>query len=138
MLQEIRGTVSFKDWLPIWAHEFLQVEKMRGNVEAGTRAVNVTSWEPLRRTFHIDEGPAGIARVRTYFYPHWVATEEGRSLSTSAAADGVLLIAIPAQAADIEVVFREPGRVRIAALVSTTAWFLIVGLAFFGWLRRTN
>ena len=138
MLQEIRGTVSFKDWLPIWAHEFLQVEKMRGNVEAGTRAVNVTSWEPLRRTFHIDEGPAGIARVRTYFYPHWVATEEGSSLSTSAAADGVLLIAVPAQAADIEVVFREPGRVRIAALVSTIAWVLIVGLAVFGWLRRTR
>jgi len=138
MLKETRGTVSFKDWLPIWAHEFLQVEKMRGNVEAGTRAVNVTSWEPLRRTFHIDDGPAGIARLRTYFYPHWVAMEEGRSLSTSAAADGVLLVAVPAQAADIEVVFREPGRVRIAALVSTVAWVLIVGLVVFGWLRRTR
>src|SRR5258708_34743243 len=87
---------------------------------------------------HIEEGPAGIARVRTYFYPHWVATEEGRSLSTSAAPDGILLIAVPPHAADIEVVFREPGRVRTAALVSTIAWISLAALAVFGWLPRAN
>jgi hypothetical protein len=138
MLQEIRGAVSFKDWLPIWAKEFMQVEKMSGQVEAGTRAVTVTSWEPQRRVFHIGAGPEGFARVRTYFYPHWVATESGRSLATSATPDGVLLVSVPAHAADIEVVFREPARASIAAIASAITWVSIVGLAVFGWLRRSR
>ena len=134
VVQEVRGTVSFKDWLPIWAKEFMQVERMDVKVEADTRAVTITSWAPERRVFHIGEGAAGLARVRTYFYPHWVATENGRSLATSAAPDGVLLLSVPAEAGDIEVVFREPPRVRVAAIESAIAWVAIVGLAVFSLL----
>jgi hypothetical protein len=136
LLQEIRGAVSFKDWLPTWANDFLQLEKMNSQVEAGARSITITSWEPQRRLFHVDAGPSGVAHVRTYFYPHWVATEGGRSLNTSAAADGTLLVTIPDRAADVEVAFREPQRVRIAAIVSALAALGIVGLAIFGWRRR--
>lgn len=136
VLQEIRGAISFKDWLPIWVHDFLQVQKMSGQVDAGTRAVTVISWESERRVFHIEAGPAVMARVRTYFYPHWKASETWRALTTSAAPDGVLLVAVPEQAADVEVVFREPVRVRIAASASIVALILIATLAFLGWGRR--
>ena len=138
MLQEIRGAVSFKDWLPIGANDFMHVEKMSGNVEAGMRPVTVNSWEPQRRLFHIGEGPAGFARVRTYYYPHWVAIENGQRLSTSAAADGVLLVSVPPRAADIELVFREPARVRIAAVASAIAWTMMAGLWVLGRLRRSR
>jgi len=138
LLQEIRGAVSFKDWLPIWAHEFLQTEKMNGQVEAGTRVVTVNAWESQRRLFHIEAGPAGVAHVRTYFYPHWVATEGGRSFNTSPAADGTILVSVPERAADIAIEFREPPRVRVAAIVSAVGALGIVGLAIFGWRRRSR
>jgi hypothetical protein len=138
MLQEIRGAVSFKDWLPIGANDFMHVEKMSGNVEAGIRAVTVNLWEPQRRLFHLGDGPAGFARVRTYYYPHWFATENGQRLPTSAAPDGVLLVSVPPGAADIELVFREPPRVRVASLASAIAWTLIAGLWVLRWLRRSR
>jgi hypothetical protein len=139
LLHEIRGAVSFKDWLPIWASELLQVDKMNGQVEASTRPVTITAWQPERRLFHIAAGPSSVARVRTYYYPHWLATEGGRSLNTSAAADGTLSVTVPDRAVDVEVVFREPGRVRVAAFVSAIAALAILALAILGWSRpRTS
>jgi hypothetical protein len=137
-LTAIRGAVSFKDWLPVWAHDFLEVNGMSGQVEAGTRNVTVAVWEPERRVFHVAAGQAGTARLRTYFYPHWVASEGGRPLTTSPAADGLLMVALPEHATDITVVFKEPPRVRLASLGSIVAVALIVLLAIFGWHRRPN
>ncbi len=138
LLHEIRGAVSFKDWLPIWAHEFLQVERTTEPVEAGNRAVTITSWEAQRRLFHIEAGPPGVAQVRTYFYPHWLATEGGRSLNTSPAADGTLLVTVPERAVDVAVEFREPPRVRVAAIASAVGALGIVGLGILGWSRRSR
>ena len=136
MLRDIRGAVSFKDWLPIWANDLTHLERMKGNVEAGSRAITITSWEPQRRVFHIDAGATENVRVHTYFYPHWQATENGLSLPTSAAPDGVIQLSAPPQAADIELSFVEPPRVRRTAVLSATAWILITGLCVLGWLRR--
>ena len=114
---------------------------MSANVEAQTRTTSVTSWESLRRSFHIDQGPAEEVRVHTYFYPHWVAVENGQNLPTRPAADGLLLISVPADAGDIELVFREPSWVRSATRVSIVAWLLIAAMALLAsWrgLRRSS
>jgi hypothetical protein len=127
MVQEVRGAVSFKDWLPVWARDFNNVEKMSAQVDAGARPVTVTAWEPEHRTFQIGAGAEDTLRVRTYFYPHWKARAAGRSLPTTAAADGLLLISVPTQAADIELSFERPARVRLFEWVSLVAWILIIG-----------
>ncbi|PYS41940.1 MAG: hypothetical protein DMF71_10290 [Acidobacteria bacterium] len=129
---DVRGAVSFKDWLPIAARDVVHIEKMNGRVDAGNRAVTIDSWEPERRTFHVAAGPEPSLRVRTYFYPHWKAVSAGKTLPVSAAPDGTLLISAPAQAADIELVFQEPPRVHLFELVSALTWLLLIAMLGFG------
>jgi hypothetical protein len=127
MVQEVRGAVSFKDWLPASARDFNNVEKMSAKVGAGTRPVTVTSWEPERRTFHLGAGSENALQVRTYFYPRWTAQAEGRQLPVTANVDGLLLISAPPQASDIQLVFAQPQRVRLFEVVTVACWILILG-----------
>ena len=141
MAQEVRGAVSFKDWLPVWARDSNNVEKMPTRVDAGARPVTVTAWEPERRTFHVGAGAESTLLVRTYFYPHWKAKAEGRSLPTTATADGLLLISVPPQATDIELSFERPERVRVFEMITIASWILIIGslvLATLKTLRRPS
>ena len=135
-IQDSRGAVSFKDWLPVWAHEMLQVAKMSSNVEAQQRTITITSWAPLHRTFDVGPGAPGDAHVRTYFYPHWIASASGKVLSTRPAEDGTILITIPPEAVSVNLDFREPRRTRIAAIVSTIGWTLISGIFIFGSVKK--
>ena len=128
MAKESRGAISFKDWLPVTARELLHVDLKKGKVDAGERSVVLQSWEPERRQFQVAAGPATQARVRTYYYPHWVATADGQQLPTRAAEDGAVLISIPPNAVNVTLEFREPARVGISALISFLGWFLIGAL----------
>jgi hypothetical protein len=131
MLKDLPGSLSFKDWTPVAAADLLHLQRMNSKVEAGERAVTVTSWGSERRTFHLGPGDATVARVWTYYYPHWQAVAAGQSLPVSSSSDGAIQIEVPRQATDIEVVFKEPPRVRIAAYVSLFTWLAIglLGLA---------
>ncbi|HMG74137.1 MAG TPA: 6-pyruvoyl-tetrahydropterin synthase-related protein [Pyrinomonadaceae bacterium] len=126
MVQEVRGAVSFKDWLPASARDFNNVEKMSAKVDAGARPVTVTSWEPERRTFHLGAGSENTVQVRTYFYPRWTAYADGRPLPVTANADGLLLISAPPQATDIQLIFAQPPRVRVFEIVTVMSWMLIL------------
>ena len=127
MTQEVRGAVTFKDWLPVWSRDFNNLEKMSAKADAGVRPVAVTEWEPEHRAFQIGAGVEDTLRVRTYFYPHWKAKAEGRSLPTAATADGLLLISVPTQATNIELSFERPARVRLFEVLSVLTWILIIG-----------
>jgi hypothetical protein len=126
MVQEVRGAVSFKDWLPASARDFNNVQKMSGDVDAGTRPVTITAWEPERRMFHLGAGSENTLQVRTYFYPRWTAKADGRQLPVTANADGLLLISVPPQATDLQLVFEQPKRVRLFEVVTVMSWMLIL------------
>jgi hypothetical protein len=136
MTQEVRGAVSFKDWLPSAARDVDHVEKINGNVDAGARSIIITSWASERRRFQIAAGPETNLRVRTYFYPHWKAFADGQGIPVSAASDGTLVISAPARAATIDLVFQEPRRVRVFEYLSSLAWLLIVVTLGFHLIRR--
>jgi hypothetical protein len=127
MAQEVRGAVSFKDWLPASAREFNDVEKISANADAGSRPLAITQWEPERRTFQLGAGPENILRVRTYFYPRWAAEADGRALPITANADGLILISAPPQATEIHLTFQPPKRVQLFELVTGISWILILG-----------
>ncbi len=127
MVQDVRGAVSFKDWLPVWARDFNNVEKMPAKVDAGARPITITEWEPERRTFHLGAGTESTLQVRTYFYPRWTAKADGRLLPTTATADGLLLISAPAHATDIQLAFEPPARDHVFELVTAASWMLILG-----------
>jgi len=136
MTQEVRGAVSFKDWLPLWARDFDHVEKMSAQAESGVRLVTVTAWEAERRTLHLEPGTENTLRVHTYFYPHWKARADGQPLPTSANADGLLLISAPTQAADIELSFERPARFHVFETITIATWILILGALLLGATTR--
>ena len=123
-LQSVRGSASVNYWIPVWASP--RPAKMESVVDANERQVTVRSWSPEHREFEIASGAATEARVRTFYYPHWVASSNGQTLATRAAADGALLISLPAEATTVNLDFREPRRTRIAGAVSASGLFFIL------------
>ena len=122
-LSKIPGSQSVSQWWPAWVHEPLQ--NMSSPVDAGDRQITMDSWEPERRIFHVGEGRATTARVRTFFYPLWVATAEGHSLAVADDKDGAVVISLPGKPATVTMEFREPARVRYANALTLGAWILI-------------
>jgi uncharacterized membrane protein YfhO len=111
---------------------------MTSEVEVDGRNVTVTSWQPEQRSFSIDAGTATEARIRTFYYPHWVARNDTGILPTRRADDGALLIAVPPQATSVQLDFREPPRTKFSTTVSLSG-LIIIGALFmpFRWKRKT-
>jgi 6-pyruvoyl-tetrahydropterin synthase related domain len=138
MLRDLPGALSFKDWTPVTASDLLHIQKMQANVEADGREVAITSWDAQHRAFHVAAGAETSARVWTYYYPHWKAFANGQALSVTAAPDGAIQIRLPADAADVDLVFQEPKRTQIAGTLSLISWFAIALVAGFGrWPLKT-
>ena len=127
MVSEVRGSPSIKYWTPIWAHSNLQ--KMPTEVEASGREITVTSWQPEQRKFAVAAGTAAEARVRTFYYPHWIAKNESGVLTTRPDSDGALLISLPQNATSIELVFQEPRRTQFSTITSLSGLIIIGALA---------
>jgi hypothetical protein len=135
MITNVRGSSCVNYWFPIWAQP--NPRKM-AEVEAADRAVNVSAWQPEHRTFSVAAGPATEARVRTFYYPHWTATSEGRTLSTRPDKDGALLISLPQNATSIALDFREPQKTNFSTITSLSGLILIGALAVPLRRRRSN
>ena len=137
LVVDCRGAVSFKDWLPIWAKELLQVERMNDRAKFESRQASISSWQPEQRMVTIESGSPEEIQLRTYYYPLWTATLNGKSLQTSPSPDGLLRIKVPAEAGTVAVVFKEPKRVAIAAVISAWSWIIaVVGFFFFTWRSK--
>ncbi len=128
MARDVRGAASFKDWLPVAARDLVHLDLKKSKVDAGSRSVMLQSWEPEQRQFHVAPGEGSEARVRTYYYPLWVAKANGQTLPTRAGEDGAILISLPATAVDVTLEFQEPPRVHVAEMVSLLTWLLIGAL----------
>ena len=136
MVSDVRGTPSIEYWTPIWAHSNLQ--KMPTEVVAAGREVTVTSWQPEHRKFSVAAGTAAEARVKTFYYPHWIARNESGVLTTRADSDGALLISLPQNATSIELDFHEPRRTRFSTITSLSGLIIIGALAIPFRRRRTH
>ncbi len=130
-LHYVRGTASVNYWIPVWAKE--NPREMKSEVEAGNHQVAVNNWSSEHRRFEVPPGNATEARVRTFYYPHWIATSAGRVLPTHPDSDGALLISLPGNPTNttsVNLDFREPPRTRIAAGMSAFGWLFIGFLTF--------
>ena len=136
MVSDVRGTPSIEYWTPIWAQSNLQ--KMPTEVVAAGREVTVTSWQPEHRKFSVAAGTAAEARVRTFYYPHWIAKTESGVLTTRADSDGTLLIALPQNATSVELDFQEPRRTRFSTITSLSGLIIIGALVIPLRRRRTH
>ena len=136
MVTDVRGSHSLNYWLPIWAD--YHPREMISNVEVADREVTVTSWQPEHRRFSVTPGPATEARIKTFYYPHWVAKNETGILPTHPDKDGALLISLPANATSVELDFREPTRTKFSTTASLSG-LIIIGILMmpFRWRRKT-
>jgi hypothetical protein len=132
----ILGNESVDYWLPVWVSQRPAI--MPAEIEARERGFAINSWKPHLRTFWIGSGPAQEIRVRTFYYPYWVAKSSGAILKTRPAPDGSLLISMPGEPAFVQLEFQEPGRKRIAMIVSATFWLMMWLTLLFGRLRGTK
>jgi hypothetical protein len=129
-LQQVRGTASVNYWIPVWARP--NPRKMKSEVESANRQVVIKSWSPEERSFEVSPGDASELRVRTFYYPHWVATSAGSVLPTRPDSDGALLISAPANTIEATLVnlnFREPRRGQVSGALSAFSWLFIGFLA---------
>jgi hypothetical protein len=124
-LPKTRAAVSFKDWLPVDAHELAELPKMTENVTTDSRLVKVEAWEPEYRRFTVSQGTAAQARVKTFYYPNWRASADGSTLSVQPSPEGVMLVDIPDRATTVEITFRDPLKVRITSWVSAVSWIAL-------------
>ena len=137
-LQTVRGTASVNYWIPIWASP--TPRGMKSEVE-GNRQVSVNTWAPEHRSFEVFPGNAGELRVRTFYYPHWVATSAGRLLITRPDKDGAMLISLPGDSINstsVNLDFREPRRVQASLALSTFGWLFIGFLGIPSFRRRAK
>jgi hypothetical protein len=137
-LQSVRGTPSVKYWIPIWAST--QPKEMKAEVDAGDRQVVIDNWGAEHRRLEVLPGNASEMRLRTFYYPLWVASNAGEALPTRPDSDGALLISLPDHhtPATISLDFREPLRARVAIAVSVLGWLFIGLMAFAHVARRNN
>jgi 4-amino-4-deoxy-L-arabinose transferase-like glycosyltransferase len=145
ILAPLRESSSIVQWLPVWAinaaqgkqsYEKLPPLRDSAPVEASQRSVSLLSWEPLRRSFKVDSGKPIEARIRTLYYPHWVATADGERLRVRADHDGALLVSLPAPSITVSLEFQEPARTKAAVIISAISWTLLSSLFIFGWLKQ--
>jgi hypothetical protein len=135
-LRSIPGTQGVWQWWPIWVKT--PTKNMPTAVDAGSRDVVVDSWEPERRVFRVSPGQTGNIRVRTFFYPHWLATADGISLSVRPDQDGALLMSVPETAVSVLLEFKEPTRVRLAVYLSFIGSVAIAGLALLSARKKST
>jgi len=136
MVTDVRGSSCVNYWYPIWARS--DARKMTTEVEANGRTVTVNSWNPEHRKFLVSAGPATEARVRTFYYPHWIATSEAGILPTRPDKDGALLISLPQNATSLDLDFREPRKTKISTMSSLSGLIIISMLALPFNRRRRN
>jgi hypothetical protein len=132
MITSVRGTPSVSYWIPAWAQR--NPRKMT-EVEVVDREVNVMAWQPEHRKFSVAAGPATEARVRTFYYPHWIASTGTETLPTRADKDGALLISLPSNATSVEVNFSEPRKTKIST-ISSLSGLIIIGALVVPFRRR--
>lgn len=129
-MQAIRGSRSFSGWLPPGASELKDLAALEGPIDTGDRDLISADSQSHVRRFSVAAGPEVHARIRSYYYPLWQAAiirnGERHSTATTQAPDGTLLVSLPPEAAEIEVLFAEPPRTPVSQVISASAW----GIAF--------
>ncbi len=109
-IEDVRGGPSFPDWLPVGAAQLKDLTPMSGPIDANGRDVISSQINSHHRRFVFAAGPATDARIRAYWYPNWqatITTDEGTTKAdTKKAEDGTLLVAIPAESCELELIFR--------------------------------
>lgn len=135
MVTSLQGSESNEGLLPVWVSG--KPRTMDQPVEAAGRNVQVTEWSATQREFKIGAGASTEVRLRTFYYPYWKATAEGKQLTTKPANDGALLVSVPPTATIVNVRFVEPKTTYVAGALSVLG-LLAIALSFADGFRKRS
>jgi uncharacterized membrane protein len=120
----LQGSETNRDFLPLWVGG--KPQAMDQPVEGSGRDVQVIGWSGSERTFQVEAGDQTDFRLKTFYYPHWKATADGRQLATRPAEDGALMVSIPTTTTTVNVEFVEPASSYIAGAISLLGLLVIM------------
>jgi hypothetical protein len=126
MVDALQGSETNRDFLPVWVAG--EPKAMEQPVEGFGRDVQVISWSGSRRTFQVEAGDQTDFRLKTFYYPHWKATADGRQLATRPAEDGALMVSILPTTTTVKIEFVEPASSYLAGAISLLG-LLVIALA---------
>lgn len=128
-VNDLPEAVSYECWWTVWAQPKALETKEKVSIQS--RETNIISWKAEERVFEISEGAGGAARIGTFFYPHWQATINNKSVSLEKDENGAMLIPISNEKSLVRVYFQEPLQVRAASIFSLLTWLLFGGFSLF-------
>ena len=107
-------------WWPVWADRAAFAQKE--DVVVPGRDVTIEEWRPTERRFSVSPGTVAIATIKTWYYPRWLASVNGQTITLQPDDEGALTLEIPHEASSVTVAFVEPWYVVAAATISVLAW----------------
>jgi len=102
--------------------------------------VHVVRWEPLRREVQVSTRQEAILKLKTYYFPGWIARVDGQAAKISGDANGAQIVGLVPGEHTVEVLFvSTPPRI-LGGVLTCTAFLIISGLlgADFVDRRRTS
>ncbi len=133
-LRELPDKQNYEFWWSIWSKpEALEVKE---KVNAESRRSSVTNWQAESRSFNVESGTPTVARVATFYYPRWQATVNGAKIEIEKDANGAILIPLPAERAEVKLIFQETMVSRLASLISLIVWCSIFLAFLFIWREK--
>lgn len=116
-------------WWPIWAERaaFDQPERLH----VASRETVISEWNGESRHFEITGGEIGDLRIATFYHPFWTALVNGKTVLVDKDINGAILIPLPEGPANVHLVFREPGFLKIPLVGSLLTWIFFA--VYLGW-----
>lgn len=102
-------------------------------------SARVTEWRSQQRTITTSSPVPAVLTVRTFFFPGWRATVDGRATAIEAAHDsGMMKIDVPAGTHEVRVRFGTTPDRRVGAATSVVGLILLLGVFARGRLKERS
>jgi len=107
---------------------YLLTDSPKAMLASGQGRVNVVRWEAFSREVQVTAEQAAVVRLRTYNFPGWASSVDGRPVAIESDKDGVQTVAVPQGNHRIEVRLTRTSTQAAGAAISALGVFLIFGL----------
>lgn len=119
---------GFRFWWTIWTRE--EFKNTTEKVSTENRAVAVSNWEVLNRSFTVEAGAPQNVRVALFYHPNWHVFVNNQPVAAGADQTGAITFSVPAESSQVTLNFVETTNVLAARKISIAAIFLALILFF--------
>jgi hypothetical protein len=118
----IRTEEIWKGWWPSWAKA--KAFENAENVIAGSRTVEIKRWDRESKEFIVQAGDPLSVGVKSFYYPLWKATVNGRPTEISMDQNGAITVPVSSEVSTVRLAFEEPVANKIAYGISAIVWLI--------------